>query len=168
LQSDRDIKMKAVNRGKVSMEIKSAAEGLRAFVAGYESGMTADSVNAYLCGSFVDFCRALESLRANDSDPLTHDVAKQMASRLMDLESCVVQHHREIGKVPRRSLRRTASVVASVFKPNAFPPGRVPSVLKGKMTPDQYRQRVIDRVGEVVRNSFVWLRDVSRDFERIK
>lgn len=146
-------------------QVDLAAEGLAAFVSDYEKEPAADVVNRYLCGGFADLCCAFNGLREDASDAASHEMARRMSNMLMDLDACVVRCHRHYGKVPRRSFRRTASVVASVFKPNAFPAGRIPAIMKGKMTPEQYRARVIDRVAEVVRNSFVWLRDVTRDFE---
>ena len=83
----------------------------------------------------------------------------------MALDGCVARVLGRRGREPQRSFRRAALIVGSVFKPGAFSVDRVPSVWKGKVTPETYRQMVIDRVCEAIRDPLVWLRDESRALE---
>ena len=145
--------------------VAGAAEKLAAFVSACERELTAEVVNGYLCDGFVELCRALDGLRTENSDLETLAVAKQMEDSLMALDGCVVRVLGRRGREPQRSFRRAAMIVGSVFKPGAFSADRMPSVWKGKVTPETYRQMVIDRACEAIRDPLVWLRDESRALE---
>ena len=145
--------------------VTGAAEKLAAFVSACERELTAEVVNGYLCDGFAELCRALDGLRTENSDLETLAVAKQMEDSLMALDGCVARVLGRRGREPRRSFRRAAMIVGSVFKPGAFSADRVPSVWKGKVTPENYRQMVIDRVYEAIRDPLVWLRDELRSCE---
>ena len=145
--------------------VTGAAEKLVAFVSACERELTAEVVNGYLCDGFAELCRALNGLRTENSDQETLAVAKQMEDSLMALDGCVARVLGRRGREPRRSFRRAAMIVGSVFKPGAFSADRVPSVWKGKVTPENYRQMVIDRVYEAIRDPLVWLRDELRSCE---
>ena len=142
--------------------VTGAAEKLAAFVSACEQELTAEVVNGYLCDGFAELCRVLNGLRMENSDLETLAVAKQMEDSLMALDGCVVRVLGLRGREPQRSFRRAALIVGSVFKPGAFSADKVPSVWKGKVTPETYRQMVIDRVCEAIRDPLVWLRDESR------
>ena len=145
--------------------VAGAAEKLAAFVVACEQELTAEVVNGYLCDGFAELCRALNGLRTENSDLETLAVAKQMEDSLMALDGCVVRVLGRRGREPQRSFRRAAMIVGSVFKPGAFSADRVPSVWKGKVTPETYRKMVIDRVCEAIRDPLVWLRDELRTRE---
>ena len=145
--------------------VAGAAEKLVAFVSACERELTAEVVNGYLCDGFAELCRVLNGLRTENSDQETLAVAKRMEDSLMALDGCVVRMFGRLGREPQRSFRRAAMIVGSVFKPGAFSADRVPSVWKGKVTPETYRQMVIDRVCEAIRAPLVWLRDESRALE---
>ena len=135
---------------------------LIAFVAAWKLELTAKVVHDYLCDGFPWLCRALSRLRTEDADQESLAAAKRMEDSLMELDGCVARELRRRGREPRRSFRRAALIVGSVFKPGAFSPNRMPSVWKGKVTPETYRQMVLDRVCEAIRDPLVWLRDESR------
>ena len=135
------------------------------FVSACERELTAEAVNGYLCDGFAELCRALNGLRTENSDQETLAVAKQMEDSLMALDGCVARVLGRRGREPQRSFRRAAMIVGSVFKPGAFSADKVPPVWKGKVTPETYRQMVIDRVCEAIRAPLVWLRDESRALE---
>lgn len=59
------------------------------------------------------------------------------------------------GRESQRSFRRAAQIVGSGFNPEAFSAEKVPSAWKGKVTPELYRQMVIDRVCEAIRDPLV-------------
>ena len=145
--------------------VTGAAEKLVAFVSACEQELTAEVVNGYLCDGFAELCRVLNGLRTEDSDLETLAVAKRMEDSLMALDGCVVRMFGRLGREPQRSFRRAAMIVGSVFKPGAFLAYKVPSVWKGKVTPETYRQMVIDRACEAIRAPLVWLRDESRALE---
>ena len=145
--------------------VESAAEKLAAFVSACERELTAEVVNGYLCDGFAELCRALGGLRTEDSDQEAQAVAKQMEDSLMALDGCVARVLGRRGREPQRSFRRAAQIVGSVFKPGAFSADKVPSVWKRKVTPETYRQMVIDRVCEAIRDPLVWLRDELRASE---
>ena len=145
--------------------VTGAAEKLAAFVSACERELTAEVVNGYLCDGFAELCRALNGLRTENSDQETLAVAKQMEDSLMALDGCVARVLGRRGREPQRSFRRAAMIVGSVFKPGAFSADKVPSVWKGKVTPETYRQMVIDRVCEAIRDPLVWLRDELRSCE---
>ena len=145
--------------------VTGAAEKLVAFVSACERELTAEAVNGYLCDGFAELCRALNGLRTENSDQDTQMVARRMEDALMALDGCVVRMFGRLGREPQRSFRRAAMIVGSVFKPGAFLADKVPSVWKGKVTPETYRQMVIDRVCEAIRDPLVWLRDESRALE---
>ena len=145
--------------------VTGAAEKLAAFVVACERELTAEVVNGYLCDGFAELCRALNGLRMENSDLETLAVAKQMEDSLMALDGCVVRMFGRLGREPQRSFRRAAQIVGSVFKPGAFSADKMPSVWKGKVTPETYRQMVIDRACEAIRDPLVWLRDESRALE---
>ena len=145
--------------------VAGAAEKLAAFVSACERELTAEAVNGYLCDGFAELCRALNGLRTENSDQETLAVAKRMEDSLMALDGCVARVLGRRGREPQRSFRRAAMIVGSVFKPGVFSADRVPSVWKGKVTPETYRQMVIDRACEAIRGPLVWLRDESRALE---
>ena len=145
--------------------VVGAAEKLAAFVSACERELTAEVVNGYLCDGFVELCRALDGLRTENSDLETLAVAKRMEDSLMALDGCVARVLGRLGREPQRSFGRAAMIVGSVFKPRAFSADKVPSVWKGKVTPETYRQMVIDRACEAIRAPLVWLRDESRALE---
>ena len=145
--------------------VAGAAEKLAAFVSACERELTAEVVNGYLCDGFAELCRALNGLRTEDSDRETLAVARRMEDSLMALDGCVAHVLGRRGREPQRSFRRAAQIVGSVFKQGAFSADRVPSVWKGKVTPETYRQMVIDRACEAIRGPLVWLRDESRALE---
>ena len=145
--------------------VTGAAEKLAAFVSACERELTAEVVNGYLCDGFAELCRVLNGLRMENSDLETLAVAKQMEDLLVALDGCVARVLGRRGREPQRSFRRAAMIVGSVFKPGAFSADRVPSVWKGKVTPETYRQMVIDRACEAIRAPLVWLRDESRALE---
>ena len=145
--------------------VTSAAKELATFVTACERELTAEVVNGYLCDGFGELCRALNGLRTRDSDQDALAAAKRMEDSLMALDGCVVRALGRRGREPRRSFRRAAQIVGSVFKPGAFSADGVPSVWKGKVTPETYRQMVIDRACEAIRDPLVWLRDESRTLE---
>ena len=144
---------------------ENAAEKLVAFVSACERELTAEVVNGYLCDGFAELCRALNGLRTENSGQETLAVAKRMEDSLMALDGCVAPVLGLRGREPQRSFRRAAMIVGSVFKPGAFSADKVPSVWKGKVTPETYRQMVIDRACEAIRAPLVWLRDESRALE---
>ena len=145
--------------------VTGAAEKLVAFVSACERELTAEVVNGYLCDGFVELCRVLNGLRMENSDLETLAVARRMEDSLMALDGCVARVLGRRGREPQRSFRRAAMIVGSVFKPRAFSADRMPSVWKGKVTPETYRQMVIDRVCEAIRAPLVWLRDELRTRE---
>ena len=145
--------------------VTGAAEKLVAFVSACERELTAEVVNGYLCDGFAELCRALNGLRTENSDQDTQMVARRMEDALMALDGCVVRMFGRLGREPQRSFRRAAQVIGSVFKPEAFSADKMPSVWKGKVTPETYRQMVIDRACEAIRDPLVWLRDESRALE---
>ena len=145
--------------------VTGAAEKLVAFVSACERELTAEVVNGYLCDGFAELCRVLNGLRMENSDLETLAVAKQMEDSLMALDGCVARVLGRRGRGPQRSFRRAAMIVGSVFKPGAFLAVKVPSVWKGKVTPETYRQMVIDRACEAIRDPLAWLRDESRALE---
>ena len=145
--------------------VTGTAENLAAFVSACERELTAEVVNGYLCDGFAELCRALNGLRTENSDQETLAVAKRMEDSLMALDGCVARALGRRGREPRRSFRRAAQIVGAVFKPGAFSADGVPSVWKGKVTPATYRQMVIDRACEAIRDPLVWLRDESRALE---
>ena len=145
--------------------VTGAAEKLAAFVSACERELTAEVVNGYLCDGFAELCRVLNGLRMKSLDQETLAVAKRMEDSLMALDGYVVRMFGRLGREPQRSFRRAAMIVGSVFKPGAFLADKVPSVWKGKVTPETYRQMVIDRVCEAIRAPLVWLRDESRALE---
>ena len=145
--------------------VAGAAEKLAAFVSACERELTAEAVNGYLCDGFAELCRVLNGLRTEDSDLETQAVAKRMEDSLMALDGCVARVLGRRGREPQRSFRRAALIVGSVFEPGAFSADKVPSVWKGKVTPETYRQMVIDRACEAIRDPLVWLRDESRTRE---
>ena len=145
--------------------VMGAAEKLVAFVSACERELTAEVVNGYLCDGFAELCCALNGLRTENSDLETLAAAKRMEDSLMALDGCVARVLGRRGREPQRSFRRAAMIVGSVFKPRAFSAVGVPSVWKGKVTPENYRQMVIDRVCEAIRDPLVWLRDESRALE---
>ena len=145
--------------------VAGAAEKLVAFVSACERELTAEVVNGYLCDGFAELCRVLNGLRMENSDLETLAVAKQMEDLLMALDGCVARVLGRRGRGPQRSFRRAAMIVGSVFKPGAFSADKMPSVWKGKVTLENYRQMVIDRVCEAIRDPLVWLRDESRALE---
>ena len=145
--------------------VTGAAEKLAAFVLACERELTAEVVNGYLCDGFAELCRALNGLRTEDSDLEMLAVARRMEDSLMALDGCIVRMFGRLGREPQRSFRRAAMIVGSVFKPGAFLADKVPSVWKGKVTPETYRQMVIDRACEAIRDPLVWLRDESRALE---
>ena len=145
--------------------VMGAAEKLVAFVSACEQELTAEVVNGYLCDGFAELCRALNGLRLENSDQETLAEAKRMEDSLMALDGCVVRMFGRLGREPQRSFRRAAMIVGSVFKPGAFSADKVPSVWKGKVTPETYRQMVIDRACEAICDPLVWLRDESRALE---
>ena len=145
--------------------VAGAAEKLVAFVSACEQELTAEVVNGYLCDGFAELCRALNGLRMENSDLETLAVARRMEDALMALDGCVVRMFGRLGREPQRSFGRAALIVGSVFKPGAFSADKVPPVWRGKVTPETYRQMVIDRVCEAIRDPLVWLRDESRALE---
>ena len=145
--------------------VTGAAEKMVAFVSACERELTAEVVNGYLCDGFAELCRVLNGLRMKNSDLETLAVAKQMEDSLMALDGCVARVLGRRGREPQRSFRRAAMIVGSVFKPGAFSADKVPSVWKGKVTPETYRQMVIDRACEAIHDPLVWLRDESRALE---
>ena len=145
--------------------VTGAAEKLVALVSACERELTAEVVNGYLCDGFAELCRALNGLRTEDLDQDALAVAKRMEDSVMALDGCVARVLGRRGRALQRSFRRAAMIVGSVFKPGAFSADRVPSVWKGKVTPETYRQMVIDRACEAIRAPFVWLRDESRALE---
>ena len=145
--------------------VTGAAEKLVVFVVACERELTAEVVNGYLCDGFAELCRVLNGLRMKNSDLETLAVAKRMEDSLMALDGCVARVLGRRGREPQRSFRRAAMIVGSVFNPGAFSADRVPSAWKGKVTPETYRQMVIDRVCEAIRDPLVWLRDESRALE---
>ena len=145
--------------------VTGAAEKLAAFVSACERELTAEVVNGYLCDGFAELCRALDGLRTEDSDQEAQAAAKRMEDSLMALDGCVARVFGRLGREPQRSFRRAALIVGSVFKPEAFSAESVPLVWKGKVTPETYRQMVIDRAREAIRDPLVWLRDESRASE---
>lgn len=145
--------------------VTGAAEKLVAFVSACERELTAEVVNGYLCDGFTELCRALNGLRTENSDQDTQMVARRMEDALMALDGCVARVLGRRGREPQRSFRRAAMIVGSVFKPRAFSADKVPSVWKGKVTPETYRQMVIDRACEAIRDPLVWLRDELRSCE---
>lgn len=150
---------------EVHLLAEKAEEKMATFVAACRRELSADGVNSYLCDGFVELCRALNGLRTEDSNPATQEAARRMEDGLMTLEDCVARVLGRRGREPQRSLRRAALIVGSVFKPGAFSADKVPSVWKGKVPPETYRQIVIDRVCEAIRDPLVWLRDESRVLE---
>lgn len=144
---------------------RRAASALAVFVASCEREPRAEVVNGYIYGGFPEMCRAVNELSICDSDSRAHGVAKRMEVLLTRLDACVVRGFRRHGLQPRRSFRRAALIIGSVFKPGAFSADKVPSVWKGKVTPETYRRMVIDRVCEAIRDPLVWLRDESRALE---
>lgn len=142
--------------------VTGAAEKLLAFVSACERELTVEVVNGYLCDGFAELCRVLNGLRMENSDLETLAVAKRMEDSLMALDGCVVRVLGLRGREPQRSFRRAALIVRSVFKPGAFSADKVPPVWKGKVTPETYRQMVVDRVCEAIRAPLVWLRDESQ------
>ena len=120
--------------------VTGAAGKLAAFVSACERELTAEVVNGYLCDGFAELCRVLNGLRMENSDLETLAVAKQMEDSLMALDGCVARVLGRRGREPQRSFRRAAMIVGSVFKPGAFSAAGVPSVWKGKVTPETYRQ----------------------------
>ena len=145
--------------------VTGAAEKLAAFVSACERELTAEVVNGYLCDGFAELCRALNGLRTEDSNQDTQMVARRMEDSLMALDGCVVRVLGLRGREPQRSFRRAALIVGSVFKPRAFSTDKVPPVWRGKVSPETYRQMVIDRACEAIRDPLVWLRDESRALE---
>ena len=145
--------------------VTGAEEKLAAFVTACERELTAEVVNGYLCDGFAELCRVLNGLRTENSDQETLSVAKRMEDSLMALDGCVARVLGRRGREPQRSFRRAALIVGSVFKPGAFSANKVLSVWKGKVTPETYRQMVIDRACEAIRDPLVWLRDESRALE---
>ena len=145
--------------------VTGVAEKLAAFVSACERELTAEVVNGYLCDGFAELCCALNGLRMEDSDQETLAVAKRMEDSLMALDGCVARVLGRRGREPQRSFRRAAQIVGSVFKPRALSADKMPSVWKGKVTPETYRQMVIDRACEAIRGPLVWLRDESRALE---
>lgn len=145
--------------------VTGAAEKLSAFISACEQELTAEVVNGYLCDGFAELCRALNGLRTEGSDLETLAAARQMEDSLMALDGCVARVLGRRGWEPQRSFKRAAQIVGSVFKPGAFLADKVPSVWKGKVTPETYRQMVIDRVCEAIRDPLVWLRNESRALE---
>ena len=145
--------------------VTGAAEKLVAFVSACERELTAEVVNGYLCDGFAELCRVLNGMRMENSDQDALAVAKRMEDSLMALDGCVARVLGQRGREPQRSFRRAALIVGSVFEPGAFSADKVPSVWKGKVTPETYRQMVIDRACEAIRGPLVWLRDESRALE---
>ena len=162
--SDKERSAKLMKQESKAL-VTGAAEKLVAFVSACERELTAEVVNGYLCDGFAELCRALNGLRTENSDQETLSEAKRMEDSLMALDGCVARVLGRRGREPRRSFRRAAMIVGSVFKPGAFSADRVPSVWKGKVTPENYRQMVIDRVYEAIRDPLVWLRDELRSCE---
>ena len=145
--------------------VTGVAEKLEVFVSACERELTAEVVNGYLCDGFAELCRVLNGLRMENSDLETLAVAKRMEDSLMALDGCVARVLGRRGREPQRSFRRAAMIVGSVFKPGAFSADKVPPVWKGKVTPETYRQMVIDRACEAIRDPLAWLRDESRGLE---
>ena len=152
-------------RRELKAPVTGAAEKLVAFVSACERELTAEVVNGYLCDGFAELCRALNGLRTENSDQETLAVAKRMEDSLMALDGCVARVLGRRGREPQRSFRRAAMIVGSVFKLGAFSADKVPPVWEGKVTPETYRQMVIGRVREAIRDPLVWLRDESRALE---
>ena len=145
--------------------VTGAAEKLVAFVSACERELTAEVVNGYLCDGFAELCRALSGLRTENSDQETLAVAKRMEDSLMALDGCVARVLGRRGRELRRSFGRAAMIVGSVFKPRAFSADKVPPVWRGEVSPETYRQMVIDRACEAIRAPLVWLRDELRTRE---
>ena len=145
--------------------VTGAEEKLAAFVSACERELTAEVVNGYLCDGFAELCRALNGLRTEDSDQDALAVAQRMEDSLMALDGCVARVLGRRGREPQRSFRRAALIVGSVFKPGALSADKVHPVWRGKVTPETYRQMVIDRACEAIRDPLAWLRDESRGLE---
>lgn len=127
--------------------------------------LPADVVNDYLLDGFVAFCRALDCMRSGDSDGAAFRHAKRLERAFMRIDSIVGRNWKRFKKTPRRSFRRAALIMGSVFKPDAFSAAKIPSAMRGKMSFETYRRCVIDRVAEAVRDPLIWLRDESRVLE---
>ena len=163
-------------------EIDAAAEGFAALVAAYEERMRAaspgaevasdwespaDAVSAYLNVEFSHLTRALECLKACDSDEHAAALGDAMGEGFLELDRIVAEGWSRFGIVPCRDFGRTALIVNSVFKPGAFREKGTPSVFGGRVDSVVFRRMAVDRVCDALRDVLVWLRNDSRMIDRL-
>ena len=133
--------------------------------AGWES--PADAVSAYLNDGFAHLTRALECLKVCDSDEHAAQLGDKMGEGFLTLDKIVADGWARFGIVPCRDFGRTALIVNSVFKPGAFREKGTPSVFEGRVDSVVFRRMVADRVCDALRDVLVWLRNDSREIDRL-
>ena len=171
---------------ELHFHLESAADGFVRFVAAYGDGLksiscgdrvsydwqsTSCTVRRFMEGDFRHLCRSLEILKTLDCDDYAGQFAETLSKTMLRLGEVTSSEWKRFGVVLRRDFTWSAQILLAVFRPKSFMKKHMPRAFAGRVSAQEFRRRVIDRILVVLRGILSRLRDyaqlVDQKVERI-
>ena len=171
---------------ELHFHLESAADGFVRFVAAYGDGLksiscgdrvsydrqsTSRTVRRFMEGDFRHLCRSLEILKTLDCDDYAGQFAETLSKTMLRLGEVTSSEWKRFGVALRRDFTWSAQILLAVFRPKSFMKKHMPRAFAGRVSAQEFRRRVIDRILVVLRGILSRLRDyaqlVDQKVERI-
>lgn len=157
--------------------VQLAANGFDGFVCMYDKGLRAISrgdrvpydwrspsqlVRQFLNGDFRHLCQSLELLKTIECDEYAGQFARELSDAMLRLGEVTAFEWKRFGVTLRRDFTWSAQILLAVFRPRSFRGKRIPHAFVGRVSPDDFRRRVVDRILIVLRGLLTRLRDYAQ------
>ena len=171
---------------ELHFHLESAADGFGRFVAAYGDGLksiscgdrvsydwqsTSRTVRRFMEGDFRHLCRSLEILKTLDCDDYAGQFAETLSKTMLRLGEVTSSEWKRFGVALRRDFTWSAQILLAVFRPKSFMKKHMPRAFAGRVSAQEFRRRVVDRILVVLRGILSRLRDyaqlVDQKVERI-
>ena len=171
---------------ELHFHLESAADGFVRFVAAYGDGLksiscgdrvsydwqsTSRTVRRFMEGDFRHLCRSLEILKTLDCDDYAGQFAETLSKTMLRLGEVTSSEWKRFGVALCRDFTWSAQILLAVFRPKSFMKKHMPRAFAGRVSEQEFRRRVIDRILVVLRGILSRLRDyaqlVDQKVERI-
>ena len=171
---------------ELHFHLESAADGFVRFVAAYGDGLksiscgdrvsydwqsTSRTVRRFMEGDFRHLCRSLEILKTLDCDDYAGQFAETLSKTMLRLGEVTSSEWKRFGVALRRDFTWSAQILLAVFRPKSFMKKHMPRAFAGRVSAQEFRRRVVDRILVVLRGILSRLRDyaqlVDQKVERI-
>ena len=171
---------------ELHFHLESAADGFVRFVAAYGDGLksiscgdrvsydwqsTSRTIRRFMEGDFRHLCRSLEILKTLDCDDYAGQFAETLSKTMLRLGEVTSSEWKRFGVALRRDFTWSAQILLAVFRPKSFMKKHMPRAFAGRVSAQEFRRRVVDRILVVLRGILSRLRDyaqlVDQKVERI-